>query len=120
MDSNLDWGQDLLGLRDYVEKHDIETVKLAYFGLVDPDTIRSLGIHYQPVTRRERRGPAAGVYAVSATRLQGAYGAAAFGDADDEDFAWLKRLEPEAVVGYTIFIYRVTEEDVARLKEPPQ
>ena len=93
-------------------------MKLSYFGLVDADTIRSLGIEHQRVTRRERREPAASVYAVSATVLQGAYGAAVFGDADNEDFAWLKKLEPEAVIGYTIFIYRVTDEDVARLKEP--
>ncbi len=47
-------------------------------------------------------------------------GAGAFGSAGGEDFAWLKRLEPEAVVGCTIFVYRVTEADVARLKEQGQ
>jgi len=120
VDSNLDWGQDLLGLRDYLREHDIENVKLAYFGSATRDIIRSLGIPYRPITREERRRPAPGVYAVSATRLQGAYGTGAFGSARGAEFAWLKRLEPEAVIGYTIFVYRVTEADVARLKEQRQ
>lgn len=31
VDSNLDWGQDLKGSKEYMERRDIEKVKLAYF-----------------------------------------------------------------------------------------
>lgn len=117
VDSNLDWGQDLLGLRDYLRRRGAREVKLAYFGLVTPEVIRSLGIPYRPVSRRERLEPTPGLYAVSATLLQGAYGTGLFGEARGRPFGWLKRLEPEAVIGYTIFVYRVSEGDAARLKE---
>ncbi len=36
LDSNLDWGQDLPGLADYMEENHIEKIHLAYFGHVDP------------------------------------------------------------------------------------
>jgi hypothetical protein len=35
-DSNLDWGQGLLALRNYEQQHPGETLHLAYFGSVDP------------------------------------------------------------------------------------
>ena len=117
VDSNLDWGQDLVGLADYVREHHIDQVKLAYFGLVTPEVVRSLGINFQPVTRREEVEPPPGVYAISATRLQGAYGSGLFGGEGPLPFARLRRLDPQAVVGYTIFVYQVTDADVARLKE---
>ncbi len=120
VDSNLDWGQDLLGLRDYLRGHNIDQVKLAYFGLATPDIIRSVGIAHEPLTRQEESEPTPGTYAISATRLQGAYGVGILGGATSEPFAWFKRLEPEAVIGYSIFVYWVTEADVARLKEQGQ
>jgi len=35
-DSNLDWGQDLIELRDYMEEHGVDEVRLSYFGTADP------------------------------------------------------------------------------------
>src|ERR1019366_8645731 len=35
-DSNLDWGQGLLALRDYQQQHPEEVLHLAYFGSVEP------------------------------------------------------------------------------------
>ncbi len=35
-DSNLDWGQGLLALRDYQRNHPGERISLSYFGSVDP------------------------------------------------------------------------------------
>lgn len=120
VDSNLDWGQDLVGLGDYVREHNVEELKLAYFGLTTPDVVRSLGIHDRPIRRREELRPTPGLYAVSATRLQGAYRTELFSEDTEKPFHWLRKLEPEAVIGYSIFVYRVTEADVARLKEQGQ
>ena len=120
VDSNLDWGQDLLGLADHVREQGIEEVKLAYFGLVTPEVIRSLGISHQPVKRGEERRPTPGVYAISATRLQGTYRMGLLGKPGEKPFHWLRKLEPETVIGYTIFVYRVTEADVAKLQEQGQ
>jgi len=36
-DSNLDWGQGLIALRNYEQQHPNETLQLAYFGSVDPN-----------------------------------------------------------------------------------
>ena len=116
VDSNLDWGQDLLGLADYLHEQHVDQVKLAYFGLVTPEVIRSLGINFEPVTSREEAEPSPGVYAISATYLQGPYGSGFLGG-EGPPFTWLRRLEPQAVIGYTIFVYRVTDADVAKLEE---
>jgi 4-amino-4-deoxy-L-arabinose transferase-like glycosyltransferase len=35
-DSNLDWGQDLVRLREYMDERGVDEIKLAYFGPVDP------------------------------------------------------------------------------------
>lgn len=37
LDSNIDWGQDLYLLKEYMDKNGIEKIGLAYFGHVDPD-----------------------------------------------------------------------------------
>ena len=36
LDSNLDWGQDLIGLKEYMDGQEIERIQLLYFGRVDP------------------------------------------------------------------------------------
>jgi hypothetical protein len=119
-DSNLDWGQDLLQLRDYVEANHVEKVHLAYFGAATPKVVADLGIPYEPVAGRGQDPPEAGVYAVSATRLQGVYGLATLSDDAKRPFPWLRTLTPEAKIGYTIFVYRVTEADAERFKEQAQ
>ena len=42
-DSNLDWGQGLIAVRNYERDHPGEQVRLAYFGSVDPSPLRSAG-----------------------------------------------------------------------------
>src|SRR5262249_20418862 len=44
VDSNLDWGQDLRGLKEYMDAHGIDKIKLSYFGTGEPDYY---GIHYE-------------------------------------------------------------------------
>ncbi|MDP3987958.1 MAG: glycosyltransferase family 39 protein [Candidatus Levybacteria bacterium] len=45
-DSNLDWGQGLLDLKEYQKKNKIYNLQLAYFGDLDP---KSLGIKYERI-----------------------------------------------------------------------
>ncbi|MDB9822138.1 glycosyltransferase family 39 protein [Deltaproteobacteria bacterium] len=64
IDSNLDWGQDLPGLKKYMEKNGIEEIKLGYFGRVDPEIY---GIKYTlPENNLEQ-----GYYAISVNFLVG-------------------------------------------------
>ncbi len=84
VDSSLDWGQDLKGLREWLDAHPDETtdpsrVYLSYFGMADP---LYYGIDVQPLpsfrTRWHNDVPppplTAGLYTVSATMLQPIYG----------------------------------------------
>ena len=64
LDSNLDWGQDLIGLRRFMEKNGIDRVHLAYFGRVKPEFY---GIRYDHLGY----GPPARYAAVSANLLWG-------------------------------------------------
>ena len=64
IDSNLDWGQDLLRLGDFMEAHGIGTIQLAYFGRVEP---RVYGIAWEPLDRERSHGWTA----VSASFLMG-------------------------------------------------
>jgi hypothetical protein len=52
-DSNLDWGQGLLALRQYEAAHPSETLHLAYFGSVDP---KLYGIRATPLAPRTEVG----------------------------------------------------------------
>jgi hypothetical protein len=111
-DSNIDWGQDLKGLKAYMDAHEIERVKLSWFGSAYPERY---GIVYDPLPGVgfgshfelwsdppfDRHAPEPGVYAISATNLVGAV------FPDHEIYAWFRQREPTAKVGYSIFIYEV-------------
>lgn len=112
VDSNLDWGQDLPGLRQYMERENIESVKLSYFGRAFPE---AYGVRYEPLPSFPRNAevsqrmmnllqhPPPGVYAISVTNLQGVL----FQDYYRYMYSWFRAREPDAVIGYSIFIYRV-------------
>jgi hypothetical protein len=106
IDSNMDWGQDLIGLKDYMDDNGIERIKLGYFGYTDP---RYYGIDYVYMPShmiKDPQLPEGGVvalegwFAVSATLLQGGY-------LPDRDFyITFRETEPVDKVGYSIFLYR--------------
>lgn len=110
VDSNLDWGQDLKGLRIYMKKKGIQKVHLSYFGTADP---QYYGINYEwmpSIYLREDyyRGnnrmkdftfPDSGIVAISATNLQNVY------FSDKTYYNWLKKYDPIEKIGYSIFIY---------------
>ena len=104
VDSNLDWGQDLKGLKEYIERRDIEKVKLAYFGTAAPEYY---GISYEPISDLDLRALkesrfTRGVFAISATFLQGLY------HPNDRDrYKWFRDRTPTAQIGYSIFVYEI-------------
>jgi len=93
VDSNLDWGQDLIGLREKLRLLGDPEVNLYYFGTADPDAI---GLRHRPYG-----SPAPGLFAISATHLAGVY-------LPDPDFlADFRRLRPIESVGHSIYLYRL-------------
>jgi hypothetical protein len=113
VDSNLDWGQDLSRLKKYMESNRIATVKLGYFGSASPRHLRldhqrlpalNLYSQHEPEWRAAAGFAPGDVVAVSATCYAGAY-------LEHPDFyrRALGHLQPEAVLGGSILVYRIPE-----------
>ncbi len=108
VDSNLDWGQDLKGLKRFMQKNGIPRIHFSYFGTDSPerygiayDWLPSVFLRNPDPENREQ--PPKGWVAISATNLQGVY-------LDDRNlFAWLKGRQPFATIGYSIFVYKVDD-----------
>ena len=91
LDSNLDWGQDLLRLEDAVARRHIDSLAIAYFGSANPTQ------HRLPNPRLLRPfEPTTGWIAISEMRLRRGRG-----------FEWLLRYEPVERVGKSIRLYFV-------------
>jgi hypothetical protein len=131
LDSNLDWGQDLLELRRWLdgEGTGAQPIGLAYFGAVDPALA---GVRYFVPPRDPRIVPPRqrvasdtaplrpGLYAVSVNFVQGLPHRVLASDGsallvDENAFGYFRLLRPVARAGYSIWIYRVGEEDLASI-----
>lgn len=113
--SNVDWGQDLLFLRRWLSAHpEAQPLKLAYFGSFDP---RFAGIEYRAPTPSTFGTVAAnkiepGWYAISVNFVRGlpylAYdGRGSIISYRPNELAHFQRLQPTAMAGYSIYIYHV-------------
>lgn len=104
VDSDLDWGQDLLRLRDTLATRGIDSVTMAYFGSAVPE------MYGLPVRARWKRGmPVQGWFAVSRTLR-------ARGDASlrngvwelhPEALRWLDAYTPAASIGSGMVLYHL-------------
>jgi hypothetical protein len=107
-DSNLDWGQDLNLLADYVKNADSSPVFVSYFGSADPT---SYGLDARQLLVTPERisadfapaNPAPGLYAISANHIQG------LALTERDLFDWFRRRQPVDQLGYSILIYQVEE-----------
>ncbi len=114
VDSNLDWGQDLKGLKNWVEKNGIDTIYLDYFGGGDPQYY--LGTKFSPWwgSRNPKELPKGSYLAVSASFLQGGQGKKIPGlQAPEGYYLWLNEYSPVAKIGYSIFIYKIEEINIS-------
>ncbi len=106
VDSNLDWGQDLKGLKSYMDRNGIETIRLSYFGTADPsqydipyEALPSFVIPDPPTQCQElRKGD---ILAISVTNLYPLY-------VDLAGLAeYLRETRPKDYIGYSIHIYEL-------------
>lgn len=113
VDSNLDWGQDLDGLAEYVQANHIEELHLVYFGMMPPS---AAGLEYDLPSSRT---PTPGWHAVSVNFVQGRPHVVRNSDGSTravgiDEFGYFRFFNPAATIGYSIDVYHLSEEDVQR------
>ncbi|WP_437229773.1 ArnT family glycosyltransferase [Planctomicrobium sp. SH661] len=111
IDSNLDWGQDLNALSEYLKEQGIDSLGLAYFGMVPP---KAMGIHYELPPSWE---PKPGLYAVSVNFVMGRpHGITledgAFRAADFQEFGYFRFFTPMKSFGGSIDLYDIETDDI--------
>jgi hypothetical protein len=108
-DSNLDWGQDLYLLKQWVDENQVKDLRVSYFGPSWPDVdagipcvyVTSPSFHVRDTrTVRLQQGD---LFAISATLMQG------IGVEPEGVFDFLKRYRPVARLGYSIFIFELDD-----------
>ncbi|OHD63337.1 MAG: hypothetical protein A2176_00035 [Spirochaetes bacterium RBG_13_51_14] len=111
VDSSLDWGQDLLRLKKYVEDNNIKNIKLDYFGTSEPN------YHIPDAqTWDSEYGPTTGWLAISAlyyqaSKLRGElYG--------KWSYHWLDSRKPAAIIGGSILVFDIDKDELT--KNPAQ
>jgi len=106
LESNIDWGQDLRTLAEYLEERGNPPVHLAYTGV---EQAEFYGIRSVPLTGCE---PVSGLVAISVNVLMRLYAAGDIHARPPEGcYDWLLDLEPVARPGYSIHVYEVPADD---------
>lgn len=108
IDANIDWGQDLLFLQEWMEQHPgARPLYVAHHGPVDP---RDLGLSCQPLPPRKAAGKAdvtrawaPGWYAISAHHLH----------SRGQTFDDFRSRLPDDLVGHSLYIYHVAPASAA-------
>jgi len=99
-DSNIDWGQDLLNLRRWLDRHpEAQPLHLAFNGSYDASCA---GIDYAPPPTE----PQPGWHALSVNKIR----------SHTKEFAYFLHFEPVARAGYSIYIYRITLDEANRVR----
>lgn len=131
--SNVDWGQDLFYLKDWLDAHPhvkSDDFRFAYFGNFNPALF---GVYFRPphplynhtwtLPEKEQKwlGPKPGWYAVSVNYLTGhtmpmPEGNGQFKYYGQPVFEYFREFEPIARAGYSIYIYWLELDDVNRVR----
>jgi hypothetical protein len=107
IDSNLDWGQDVPGLKQYADDHPLQQIRFSYSGATPPSLYGLKTMALPPVYPAMRDqgawwlhtyyppDPSPGVYAISVNPLM------------TDDYGYFRARPPLAVVGNSIYLYEV-------------
>ena len=123
VDSNIDWGQDILMLKWWQDRNPDVDLQAALFAGFDPTHI---GLKFRlptPFVKDDPtvvsddglRGPQPGWYAISICQLKGHYFNVPKGDGtwtwSKEHFTYfMDHFEPVDKIGYSIYIYHITQQ----------
>jgi hypothetical protein len=114
-DSNVDWGQDLKGLKTYMEQEKLPIIYLSYFGTAPPS---AYGIRYQSIARTGIHETAPPGDKVPATAVRKIFAISVYNLQDVSTgssplFRWLWLRQPIAKIGYSIFVYDLSNDAVS-------
>lgn len=109
-DSNLEWGQDIAGMRDYIERQRPRHVRAAVFA---PLPLEAQGIRQnEPIKLRDLVWPEEGVdYFVGTGFLQRP---SYLAENPAVRFRWLERYVPADAIGWSIYVYRFSTDEADR------
>lgn len=108
LNSNLDWGQDLIALAKWADNNPQVELKGVAFTLHHLLSPSSLGLPEatpptgSPVTAFKGSGPQPGAYAVFASELF----------RRDKKYEYFLDFEPIEIIGYTVYVYDLNETEV--------
>ena len=117
LDSNIDWGQDLFYLKDWLDRHpEVKLDGLAYFNSY-PATLAGIpetpyppvGLQdeqHDPAVSEAESGPRPGWFALSVNYIYGR----------DRQYRYFLGFQPVATAGYSIYIYHVTLDEANRVR----
>jgi hypothetical protein len=113
LNSNIDWGQDLLYLRDWLIAHpDVKLTGLAYWGAYPANLVGipatpmpPYAAPKEPATANET-GPLPGWFAISVNEIYG----------QSKQFRYFLQFRPVAMAGYSIYIYHISLDDANQLR----
>ena len=111
-DSNLDWGQDIKRLGQWLEKNNISHISIDYFGWADPTYylgnryVYTTGSYWKDAKDFMRRNTSDGWIAISATFFEEATNRAEPGAST---YRWLMDYEPVTVIGNSIFVWHIAK-----------
>ncbi len=102
VDSNVDWGQDLIRLKQFMDKKKINHIKIDYFGGGDLDYYLPNRYEYWGFDRK----PSTGWFAISASAIQWN----TLNPEEKGNYHWLTDYyKPVDQIGYSILVYFVPE-----------
>ena len=97
-------GQDVAGLGRWMKQNQVDEVFYTPYGSADP---RAYGVNYKRIPCHAPESP--GVYALHIVeKLR------PIQDRPADCYQWLDKFKPIEKIGHTIWIYRITENDLAR------
>lgn len=111
VDSNIDWGQDIQALGQYVAENGIESVKAMWLAIAPSEVYGIEATPLYDLTARPEQNelygyfyparPAPGVYVLSVSHLQGVF------EPGPELLQWFRERAPDDKVGYSLLVYDV-------------
>jgi hypothetical protein len=108
IDSNIDWGQDLLHLKCWIEKHpETKLDGVEYYNLFDT---KDAGVDAGRVPRE----PTPGYWAIDVNFVAGS--TFRIGGKSPGVYIYFQRFTPIDKAGYSIFIYHITPEEANRVR----